>query len=464
MTYFTIAEKILDRITKVLDTTKNDYALLVGGGYAYESKKYLYTDDIGDIDCLLFFNTVEEILQLLSDNKFLERLGFDLGKSDKVYLEDILLYEKKYISLIRYSGYINGVKTGLKILTFSRLEDIYNKFQQKASYIVSHDSNNCIFVAKGTNAKEIILTSQSLDISDNYSDNLKHYIWPYYNWYINGNTAYIGAWTDFIAKGKILRDNKSKTVEKIQTQILSDIVAHTSKEIFRTKQWHKVFANNHYFSNNFKKFINQKISKIAIKVKINSLVNSEYKHANKSLVTTFPDRDLCMSFKGNDKKLVPKSSKEKTINMWELLFNKNINLEKFEDIIHILNAEAKRLNDLFTLAIYNKEFSFESESTLKYLEYDSTADFMINTNENITSKDFLNSLVLDTLKDLNSMKKVTKEKHTLLKYIIELRMGVIGYLNNLDKSSEDNLQVHNKLFINLYKKQKHINSIYNHDS
>jgi len=462
MNYFNISKSILDNISKTFNEANIEYGLIVGGGYGYESIKYANSKKLGDIDCLLFFKDIDDITKVLSDD-FLGKLGFDLARSDKMYSQDIKLYKDKLISLIRYSGYIKGVKTGFKILTFDRVNELYlNKFS-KPSYIVSHGSNNCIFIAKGAQGNDLILTSMSLDVSNLYKDTKKHYIWPYYSWYSYNENLYIGAWTDFIAKGLILEDDAFKTLENIQTRILKQIAESTNSEIAKNKRWDLLFANNHYFSENFRSSLNNKIDTIVKKYKIQESRITTSKSSNNLLVTSFFNSELYKEELSTDYELTIPNNTKSSLSLESILINNSIDLKNFENILHILNAEAKRLNDLLTIGMKYEEYNINKVKSIYSLNYIQDVDFMTSV-QGKANQNILDSIIESTVEDLKLSETLKGESRILLKYIIQLRINVVNFLLKYKKLDIKSFNIVDSNFLKLCKEREKFNFTFNNEN
>lgn len=458
MNYFSISKDILDKILKTFKDSNIEYGLIVGGGYGYESTKYTNSDKLGDIDCLLFLKNIDDINKVLSD-QFFASIGFDLNKSDKIYSEDIKLYNDKLISLIRYSGYIKEVKTGFKILTFDRLKELYLNKSIKPSYIVSHGSNNCIFMAKGVNGNDLILTSMSLDVSNLYQDERKHYIWPYYSWYSDSENLYIGAWTDFIAKGLILKDDNSKTIENIQTKILKQIAESSPPEILKNKKWDLLFANNHYFSENFSSSLNSKIDTIVKGHKIQGSKITVSRFSNDLLVTSFFKSGLYNEELSTDYELTA-SNTENIVSLESILTNNSIDLKNFENSLHILNAEAKRLNDLLTLGMKYEEFTINEVRSIYDLNYIIESDYMF-VEQSRANQNILGSIIKNTMEDIKLLETLKNEAKILLEYIIQLRINVINFLLKYRKLDIQSFKFVDSHFLELCEEQENLNVTFN---
>ena len=455
MDYFTKTKSILSKIQQEFDNLNINYGFIIGGGYGYESIKYSDTRKVGDIDCLLFLESEEQIVKLLSDKSFLTKLGFDISKSNKVYREDIDLYKKGIISLIRYSGYIEGIKTGFKIMTFKEIVQTYHSLQTRKSYLVSHGSNNCIFIAKGTNGSSLLLTTISLDISNLYKDNLHHFIWPYYNWYFSSDILYIGAWTDFIAKGLILKDNKS-ILQDLKKNILMQIISKASKEIITKKNWHKVFANNHLFSKKFKKDLNIELSSLALKSREKT---SEIEKVKNQLVTVIPSKKEFVQFGSSSTYKIKTSLSGK--NLYDLLKDKD-DIE-YEKSLHIINAEAKRLNEILNKLLADHNSITKYSNQIRKLIFDSETDtlspFKVEPMHSL-----FDLLVEDTLLDFNLRKQIeNKTKKVLLLLLIELRVNVIQYLTENYKFSINKFKF-DKAFEKLYINRAKVNKLFNYEN
>lgn len=436
MDYFIETKKILNKLNAMLKSYEFDTALLIGGGYAYDSIKYKNTGKMGDIDCLCIVDSPEHIYEILANEKEMMKAGFDMSRSDTFYLEDIDLYKNKHICLVRYSGINNGIKTGLKFLTFDTLNELYETTTPKKSYIVSHNSNNCIFIAKGTDSHDILLTTVSLDISNLYQDSKAHYLWPYYTWYKNGLTLHAGAWTDFIAKGIIVKDTLNNEFLNIQQKILEVMVLHSSSEIYANKTWHLMFANNHYFSEEFRISFNNRISEIAQKIlrpTKESLSQSEIPTG--TLLTIAPDiYDLELIKQPIHSDLTPKQYKTSELtSLYDLLFEeKEIG---YEEILHMLNAEGRRLTSIYNSIFLTESCSLTRDQSIQNLLWH-LDDYFIYINQGRELVNGIDKLLESTFGDFKYYNKINiASKKQLLRLLTEFRVNIIIDLCNKRQES-----------------------------
>ncbi|MCA9387353.1 hypothetical protein KC669_04940 [Candidatus Dojkabacteria bacterium] len=417
--FFKEGYKITNNIIRTLESLNLNTGLYVGGGYSYDSTKYHNNGKVGDLDYVCVVKKVEDI-RTITDPVNLNKIGYDLNKIDSLYKVDLDLMEKHLISVIRFSGWIDDIKTTLSFILNEEL-----KFAVSAKHVyrlipkVTHNKSQNIIVSKGSDGSDIILCMASPEISSDYNDDLKHYIVPDKNYYLGNGYIHTGTLTDLIGKGQIGLDNKLGDLKKYQGEIIRTLVRYSSKSIRLKKEWHKMFSSSHFFSQDYVLKLNNSIDRQLKNIKF--VKNQSKKENSKFLFVSFLDESFytrgklskySMRFESN----LTSSEQNAVVD----LFTKDINNKlSYENQLHIINAECKRLTTLLhhTINDPNGLYPTLADENLCFTNNDEVLYY----DRSLTRTKVLDDLLKKTIESHNKYAKISE----LASYMFEVRVQFI---------------------------------------
>lgn len=424
--FFKLGDIVTDRIVSSLRQKLNLVGIVVGGGYGYDSIKYKDTGKLGDLDYLAVLENINDFTKFAQNKDLIEECGFEISETNIYYEKDLKLFESKDVSILRFSGINNGLKTTLNFTTIERLQSMYTKASQEKAYKIAHGKSQNILVAKGTDGTDLVLALIAPEVSGWFGDGVKHFLVPDHTWYEENSYLHAGILTDFIAKGKVI-EIKGRMLNDVQSSILKYMKQRSSMQIRKNKEWHLMFASNNYFSQEFKNFINKKIDDIEAEFNEASECISQQKH----LGIVFPEieyyKSELLSRDSTDFKFPDKSGIK-----FQNLINSNLS---YDEILHIINAEAKRLSTLLSLSKGNTEFKLP-----KYVTYDHLIflpkDELISDTEEKSLYAIYKYIMENSVNDYNQISNSSNFNEELLNFLTQLRLAIADRILN---SSEEKL-------------------------
>ena len=415
--YFELGNKLSSSIIGYLIKIDPKVGFIVGGGLGYDSIKYKTSTKTGDFDFLCLTHNEEKLYQIvLESKKYLKKVGLSNIKTPTV--KDLELFKEKVVSFLSVSGTIMNTKASINISTKKRFE--YLMETNQLFYKARSNERFNLFIARGSNGKDIVVCRLSPEISKLYDDGNKHYLLPNRMFFYNGDFVHLGIYSDFIAKGRIIQEDSNKTITKFQRQMWKLIAGRASIDILKTRSWHKMFASSQYFSQTFINKINKSIS--ALNIEKSTAIKPKYNH--KSLIVLFAERKYYKN------KLLSDSSKNydfddlkfgKTLANYLATGNKGVS---YLDAIHLVNSEAVKLTDLISKLGFKKRKirapNISSENTLT----DNEGKFSYKRKK-LLNLDFCKELKNLTAQDIHRFE--TKNNY-LLNFVTKLRKEVINYV------------------------------------
>lgn len=425
-----------------------DTALLVSGGVAYESTKY---DDpsvpYGDIDTLLLVDDLSELMSK-NENDFYLNIGFDAESFTVIDNLDFSLFTDGLISIIRFTGAINGIKATLNVTTFERIYEIYEKNEQAAINKLAHTDCLNIIYSVGSDGGETLLGMFSPEISNLMNDAEQmssHYLVLDRNWYRHGKVLHAGVFTDFIAKSKIIKDTKNNDLERLIRLILSKIKNTASSDIKKSNEWPKLFASSHLFSDNFRQKISEYINGV--------LPNKEFSIINfpdypRLPISVFAEPDQYKSsstdIAKNNESLMHGYEKHEDLSLHDI---SKTNIGRNE-AAYLLNAEIKRIIDLLCSSKLKDSSVIPADSSLKNLAYIDNSKLLYIDN-NFQNGSLIESLVYSVDEIISDYSKTNQ----IINMIAGFRIDTLEYvLNNCSSAPPNIMELGNKKLID-YKKE-----------
>jgi hypothetical protein len=414
--FFKIGDFITEKVITSLKNKLNLVGVVVGGGYGYDSIKYKDTEKMGDLDYLAVVEDISDFANFAQDKSLIEECGFEISETNTYYEKDLRLFESEAVSILRFSGINNGLKSTLNFTTIERLQSMYNKDSQEKAYKIAHGKSQNILVAKGTDGTDLILALIAPEVSAWFGDDIKHFLIPDHTWYEENGYLHAGILTDFIAKGKV-SNCKDKLLTELQESILKFMKQCSSTQIRESHQWHLMFASNNYFSENFKKLINKKVDNLEVDFKEASPTLSPQKHlgvvfARAEYYAAKLLTEDSIKFKVKDRTGVP---------FQELVESKLT----YDDILHIINAEAKRLSILLSLSQNNKEFNLPKDCRYDNLIFLPKDELVSSTDEQAFCSIY-DYIIQTCASDHSKLKHNNKADRELLNFLTQLRFIVAG--------------------------------------
>jgi hypothetical protein len=417
--FFKEANEITHKLINTLSSLDLNIGLYVGGGYSYKSTKYYKSGRVGDLDYVCVVNDVSDINKIVHPSN-LQKIGYDLEKIDILYPKDLDELKKHHISIIRYSGLITDIKATLSFILLDELELIVSEMQiHRLIPKIMHNKSQNIIVSRGSDGSDIILCMASPEVSDDYDDNLKHYIIPDRNYYVWNSYIHTGTLTDLIGKGKVGLDNESEDLKGFQKEILYTLIKNSSKSIRSKGEWHKMFSSSNFFSKDFIVEFDHYTNDIASNLEFTNDTNT--KQNSSFLYVSFYDAgfykfEKLSRYSKNFRSNLNASSQ---IPLHDLYSKDAENELTYEDQLHIINAECKRLTTLLHHLDKNlvRIFPDLDESNL----YFTNNDEMLYRNLELKKSDLINNLILNSIKSF----EIYKDDSILAKYLFDVRAQFI---------------------------------------
>lgn len=349
ISFFTQAQNIVDKIQNQLNKVYLDqFGLLIGGGLGYDSLKYKNNDSVGDIDLICVLKNMESAKLFCNNKGIIISAGFDIEKTDKSYQEDFEYFRKGEISVIRFSGLNNNLKTTINFTTFDRLNETYINQLNFQLNKVSHGKSQNLIVSTGSDGSSVYQGLICADISEVYNDGKSHFLIPDLPWIKYGDYLYTGILTDFIGKGLIISDILNQLFE-IQTKIRQGLKTNASEVIKKSGDWSIMFANNEMFSADFKKRLNYEITLIQESEKNLDLIHFQtVKEKGLTNLVFVPDKHYCSKKAIYDLEVTNNFIQEDLLTSY-LLRDAN-NLLTREEKLYIINGECKILSYLYSIS------------------------------------------------------------------------------------------------------------------
>lgn len=231
-------------INQLLANKNEYYALVTGGGFAYDSIKYSDSTQ-GDYDFMIVYKDVEQLESLIEE---LGKIPFDF---EKKYLDyDLHLLKNKVIDIIRLSGKYRGTKSTINLVNIELIKRIANLETRVPLKKIAHNRNTGLFFAYGSDNSRIIVSFLSPSfVSDDGED---HYIHLDFSNIIVNNNIYFGILADAILKG--FNSNYDNIgFKEVRQMMIKNINNFFRDNKIDNNNYLNLYANNIYFPENLKR-------------------------------------------------------------------------------------------------------------------------------------------------------------------------------------------------------------------
>lgn len=256
-------------INQLLANKKEYYALVTGGGFAYDSVKYSDTIQ-GDYDFMIVYKDVEQLDSLIEE---LEKIPFDFEK--KYLVSDLHLLKSKVIDIIRLSGKYRGTKSTINLVNIELIKRIANLETRIPLKKIAHNRNTGLFFAYGSDNSRIIVNFLSPSfVSDDGED---HYIHLDFSNIIVDNNIYFGILADAILKG--FNSNYDNIgFKEVRQKMIKNINNFFKNNKIDNSNYLNLYANNIYFPENLKRQLLDEFNKYGKNVfeEKNTISNTKY--------------------------------------------------------------------------------------------------------------------------------------------------------------------------------------------
>ena len=249
MAYFAEADRILRLIVHELQHMSYRCALVAGGGYSYESVRYLdpaFLGD-GDLDLILVLEDIHDVLSFVSFD-LLQRIGYSVAINANTMEQDLRLFDQGIIGIIRVSGHVGTMKVGVNVTTFDFLRDCCSTTDSLPTNKVAHSQTYSIIVSAGTDGIDLTIAKVSPNISGLYESPGPHHLILDKNWYQWDGVLHSGTYTDFVGSGRVIYDTADRAMARIRLNLLSLMCEYACPYIAEHNQWERLFANRRHFS------------------------------------------------------------------------------------------------------------------------------------------------------------------------------------------------------------------------
>lgn len=424
--FFKLGDLVTEKIVSSLKKKLSIVGVVIGGGYGYDSIKYRGTGKLGDLDYLAVLENISDFTSFAQDTSLIADCGFEISETNIYYEKDLKLFESKDVSVLRFSGINNGLKTTLNFTTIGRLQSMYTKASQEKAYKIAHGKSQNILVAKGTDGTDLVLALIAPEVSTWFGDGVRHFLIPDHTWYEENGYLHAGILTDFIAKGKVI-DTKGQMLNDVQESILKLMKQRSSIQIRENKEWHLMFASNNYFSQEFRSFINKKIDDIEIEFEAVNDILSKQKYLGVVFSETEYYKSALLTKDSTDFKFP-----DKTGTKFQDLIKSNL---AYDDILHIINAEAKRLSILLSLSKGNTKVNLPKNVTYDHLIF-LPKDELVSDNEEKSLCAIYDYIIENSTNDYNKISNSSNFNEELLNFLTQLRLAIADRILN---SSDEKL-------------------------
>lgn len=431
MSYFQACENIINNLSSVLDRYSFKNAILAGGGYGYESIKYTNTFNLNlcDLDLICVVESSANILEIINSPFLSAHLSFGKQIHFADFVQDVELFNTKLVSMIRLSGKVNGLKTGINFTTFERLQEIFSSDIQQPLFKIAHTPTYQIINAVGNNGAIIIVAMHSPEVSSLYESG-KHQLIVDYSWYKNSEDIYYGLFTDFIAKGKVVRDTTDRRLLSVQNKILHLMVRNADSKIRETGSWELMFASNQYFAGSFKKDLRERMGGIAqsriVEKPAYSLKKSFSTHKN--ILSVFPNEGAKYFYQAH---YLSKPTKDFTSSIsansgpaLNAVIHEIASQE--EQILKLLNAEIIRLSTLISLSTTKQPSNIPEKMTLANLTFHEGSLYYLS--DNLRRTHIPQFLLEETYEDYTQFESTDTVALTLILLLTQLRIDTVHFM------------------------------------
>ncbi|MBP9838483.1 MAG: hypothetical protein KBC84_07190 [Proteobacteria bacterium] len=439
--FHSLGNSIVAKITKAFDGVVPQYGFLIGGGLGYESTKYLTNlSAVGDLDLFFLAEKLDDISALINNEELLTSIGFTFEGNYQYYPQDLDLFSQGAISIIRLSGKIDAIKVSINFCTSERLSYLYNDASSRSIYKIAHSKTYHVISSLGSLGTSLFVAMLPVDVTNLFNDACCHTIVTDKTYYKNGSSLHTGLITDFIAKGRIIRDFQDSKFRAIQNKISEQIVSHASPHVVETNAWSTLFASEMLFSKNYTKQLNYKfgelyksLSNATKPASLTSarLVNNEFITVIDSQLLTSSVRDargqLSASYNEN----------EQSVSLEQLLTSDVV--VDISILFEITNAAVKHVSKLLNHEESNPLIPSDlSIGNLAYKEQDLFYYDSSGSSDTLLQK-LIDSFYVDMAKFASVI--LTADNRDRLKYhLLSIRLDTIFYLSKLYSVSLDTIK------------------------
>jgi hypothetical protein len=399
--------------------------IVIGGGYGYDSIKYKGTGMLGDLDYLAVLEDISDFASFAQDKDLIKDCGFELSQTNSYYAKDLELFESGVVSVLRFSGINNGLKTTLNFTTINRLRSIYSQDSQERAYKIAHGKSQNILIAKGTDGSDLIVALIAPEVSSWFPDGVKHFLIPDHTWYERDGFLHAGILTDFIAKGRI-SETKEGSLSAIQGSILGSMKRRASAQISESKEWHLMLASNNYFSQEFKDLINRKVDDIIVEAKKGTAMPSQQRR----LAVVFAEDSYYTSDLLSKDSIEYRSPDKMGKKLQDLFFSEL----SYDEILHLINSEAKRLSILLSLSKSYNEFSLPKDVTYNHLNF-LPKDELVSDTEEMALRNVHDYIIENSKYDYSQLIHTKESNKELLKFLTQARLALADRIQSGDETS-----------------------------
>ena len=274
MRYKDTGHRFCEEINDFCEKAKLRCDLVTGGGYAYDSIKYL-DDEVPnkDFDFMIVYEDERDIKIIISNLKFKTKFLFE----DKFLENDIRQLEERKIDIIRLSGKYRKFKATINFVPISLIRKI-SFLQEDKIRKIAHGRNTSLFFAYGTSGNRITTIFFSPFFKTQDGD--LHYIHLDFTCKKHQKHLFLGILSDAILKGYSKQyDNVGFHV--LRVNLIKNIYTYLLKRGIENYQYETLFANWSYFSDSVK------VTLIKEFCEINQTVRKTYSFSKENYKTYF---------------------------------------------------------------------------------------------------------------------------------------------------------------------------------
>lgn len=255
MRYKESGKRFCDEINNFCMETKLKCALVTGGGYAYDSIKYI-DDEVPnkDFDFMIVYENKKDIRTIIL--KLKEETQFEF--ETRFLQSDVKQVEDGSVDIIRLSGKYRQFKSTINLVPVSLVRKIAS-LQEGNIRKIAHGRNTSLFFANGTNGNRI--TTIFFSPFFKTPDNEVHYIHLDFTCKKEEGHLFLGILADAVLKG-YSKQYDGVGFQDLRICLIKNIYNYLVENGTEDYRYETLFANWNYFSDSVKKYLSQEFWKL----------------------------------------------------------------------------------------------------------------------------------------------------------------------------------------------------------
>lgn len=248
MRYKEAGKRFCEEINAFCESIKLRCALVIGGGYSYDSIKYV-DDEVQnkDFDFMIVYENSNDIEIIISNLKYLTQFEFE----EKYLVGDIGQVEDGKIDIIRLSGKYRLFKATINLVPFFLVKKIA-LLQEYNIRKIAHGRNTSLFFANSTNGNRI--TTIFFAPFFRTKDGELHYVHLDFTCKKEQGHLFLGILADAVLKG-FSKQYDNIGFHDLRAKLIKNIYNYLLENGTENYQYEALFANWNYFSDSVKQIL-----------------------------------------------------------------------------------------------------------------------------------------------------------------------------------------------------------------